>query len=128
MYPILHAPLKPCLPTMMVQTTDYGHTKTKSLILCGPKNSNIKYIHIWGVPLFEGMVFCRNNGWIMCKIWTRDSLYQNRCWYLAKNTPNDPEFICPVCLPKSSGFHWKKASLGVCIPWSKQYSSMQIKR
>ena len=34
---------------------------------------------------------------------------------LAENTPNAPEFVCPICLPKtkSSGFQWKKASLGV---------------
>ena len=37
----------------------------------------------------------------------------------AKNLPNPPEFICPICLPKpkSSGFQWKKASLGVRSPW-----------
>ena len=30
---------------------------------------------------------------------------------LAQNTPNAPEFICPICLSKSksSGFQWKKA-------------------
>ena len=29
---------------------------------------------------------------------------------LAKNTPNAPEFSCPISLPKpkSSGFQWKK--------------------
>ena len=33
----------------------------------------------------------------------------------AENTPNAPEFIWPICLPKpkNSGFQWKKASLGV---------------
>ena len=33
---------------------------------------------------------------------------------LAKNTPNVPEFICPICLPKpkSSGFQWKKRFIG----------------
>ena len=38
---------------------------------------------------------------------------------LAENTPNAPEFICPVCLPKpkSLGFQWTKASLGVRSPW-----------
>ena len=37
----------------------------------------------------------------------------------AKNTPNTPKFICPNCLPKpkSLGFRWKKASLGVHSPW-----------
>ena len=38
------------------------------------------------------------------------------CW--AKNTTNSTKCICPICLPrsKSSGFQWKKASLGVRIP------------
>ena len=37
---------------------------------------------------------------------------------LAKNTPNAPEIICQICLPKpqSSGFQWKKASLVVPSP------------
>ena len=37
----------------------------------------------------------------------------------AKNTPSVPEFICPTCLPKpkSSGFQWKKASLGDFSLW-----------
>ena len=39
----------------------------------------------------------------------------------AENTPNAPEFICPNCLPKpkSSGFQWKKAPLGVRSPCFK---------
>ena len=37
----------------------------------------------------------------------------------AENTPNAPEFICPICLSKlrRSGFQWKKASLGVRSLW-----------
>jgi hypothetical protein len=37
---------------------------------------------------------------------------------LAENTPNTPEFICTICLHKleSSGFQWKKGSLGVRSP------------
>ena len=37
---------------------------------------------------------------------------------LAENTPYATEFICPICLlkPKSFGFQWKKASLGVRSP------------
>ena len=40
---------------------------------------------------------------------------------LAENTPNDPEFICPIYLPKpkSSEFKGKKAWLGVRSPWRK---------
>ena len=38
---------------------------------------------------------------------------------LAENTSNALEFIWPICLPKpkTSGFQWKKASLGVRSPW-----------
>ena len=41
---------------------------------------------------------------------------------LAENTPNAPEFICPIFLskPKSSGFQRKKASLGVRSPWLRE--------
>ena len=40
----------------------------------------------------------------------------------AKNTPSAPKFICPIRLPKpkSMGFWWKKASLGVRSLCSKQ--------
>ena len=40
---------------------------------------------------------------------------------LAENTPNAPEFICPIYLPKpkSSGFQSKKASFGVRSPWEE---------
>ena len=38
----------------------------------------------------------------------------------AENTPNALEFFYPICLPKpqSSGFQWKKGSLGVRNPWA----------
>ena len=29
---------------------------------------------------YKGLVFCRNNGWILWKTWTRDSQYQNGGW------------------------------------------------
>ena len=37
----------------------------------------------------------------------------------AEDSPNAPEFICPICLlkPKSSGFQKKGASFGVRSPW-----------
>jgi hypothetical protein len=40
---------------------------------------------------------------------------------LSENTPNAPEFIYPIGLPKpkSSGFQYKKASLGVRSPWQQ---------
>ena len=46
----------------------------------------------------------------------------------AENTPNAPEFICPICppKPKSSGFKWKKASLGIRSPWAQRYESKTV--
>ena len=46
----------------------------------------------------------------------------------AENTPNAPEFICPICLPKpkSLWFQWKKASLGVRSPWSDQNCTVDM--
>ena len=45
----------------------------------------------------------------------------------AKNNPNAPEFTCPISQtkPKSFGFQWIKASLGVRSPWllDKFYNS-----
>jgi hypothetical protein len=40
---------------------------------------------------------------------------------LAQKTPNALDFVCPICLPKpkSSGFQWKKASLGVRSLWTE---------
>ncbi len=51
------------------------------------------------------------------KTWTRDCTKMDAD-SSAKNILNAPEFICPICLskPKSFGFQWKKASLGVHSP------------
>ena len=48
---------------------------------------------------------------------------------LAESTPNAPEFICTICLhkPKSSGFQWKKASLGVHSPFMMNWNRMKNK-
>ena len=48
----------------------------------------------------------------------------------AENTPNAPEFICPICLskPKSSGFQEKKALLGVRSPCSPEMSDDGAKK
>ena len=63
---------------------------------------------------YKGLVFCRNNGWIMENM--DMGLTVPKC--LAGNTPISPEFIWSICLPKtkSSGFQWKKASLCVRSP------------
>ena len=41
----------------------------------------------------------------------------------AENSPNAPEFICPICLTKSksSGFQWEKASLGLAVELIKSF-------
>jgi hypothetical protein len=37
--------------------TDYGHTKAKSLIICGPNsNLNLKSILIWDVAIKQGYI------------------------------------------------------------------------
>ena len=45
---------------------------------------------------YKGLVFCRNNGWIMkdmdCSKMGTESL--------AENTPNAQKHFCPICRPK----------------------------
>ena len=50
-----------------------GHTEAKFLIICSP-NLNPSQKHFIG---YKGLMFCRNNGWLMK---TRDSQYSNGCW------------------------------------------------
>ena len=68
---------------------------------------------------YKGLVFCRNNGWLMENM---DKGLTVPKWVLInqpKIPPNAPKFIFPNCLPKPKNFvfWWKKASLGVCSPW-----------
>ena len=48
---------------------------------------------------------------------------------LTENTENAPELICPICLPKpkSSGFQWKKASLGIHSPGHTHTLLLELK-
>ena len=80
----------------------------------------------------KGLVFCRNNGGIME---TMDIGQGTHCTKmgadsLAENTPNAPELICPIWLPKpkSSEFQWKKASLGVRSPWYSRWRKRKGKQ
>ena len=69
---------------------DYGHTKAKSLIQIPNPN---KYLGCG----YKGLVFCRNNGWLM----------ENSTKIGAdKSDENIQKFICQNCLPKpkSLGF------------------------
>ena len=45
----------------VVHSTDYGHTKAKSLILCGPNSNLNPEKKFWGCG-YKDLVFCRNNG------------------------------------------------------------------
>ena len=44
------------------------------------------------------------------KKWTRDSLHCTKMGAdsLAENNPNAPEFICPICLPKTKSSEFQK--------------------
>jgi hypothetical protein len=109
---------------------------------------------------YEGLVFCRNNGWIMenmdkgltvptlvtqpmmqrwpnpMELRSMDSYIQILCRFQkskrkvprlsplsTKKSPNAPEFIYPICLPKPkrSEFQWKASSLGVRSLWLVSY-------
>ena len=63
---------------------------------------------------YKDWVFCRNNGWIMKNMDKGTHCTQMGADSLAENTPNAPEFIWPISLPKpkKSGFQWKKACIG----------------
>ena len=63
--------------------------KVKSIILWG-QNSNPNG--------YKGLVFCRNNGWIMENMDKGLTVpKQIGVESLSENTPNDTEFIYPIC-------------------------------
>ena len=71
---------------------------------------------------YKGLVFCRNNGWIMENM---DKGLTVTKWVLIvqqkihqKSSPK----------PKSSGFQWKKASLGVRSPWQNCFRQLSFWR
>ena len=59
---------------------------------------------------YNGLVLCRNNG----KHGQKNHCTKMGADSLAENTPNVPEFICPIGLlkPKISGFQCKKGFIG----------------
>ena len=71
-----------------LSSTDNGYTKAKFFVA---------QIQIPILNKHLGCVFCVNT-WTHCTKMDADGS--------AENTPNAPEFICPICLhkPKSSGF------------------------
>ena len=68
---------------------------------------------------YEGLVSCRNNSWLIKKNGQGTHSTKKGADKLAKNFLNAPKIICPNCCPKpkSLGFRWKKALLGVHSPW-----------
>ena len=71
----------------------YGHTKAKSQIQIPlPK----KYLGVG----YKGLVFCRNNGWIMKK--HRQGTHSTKMGadIPAENIPNPSKDFSPKCLPK----------------------------
>ena len=73
---------------------------------------------------YKGLIFCRNNA-LNHPLNNGKYKQGTHCTKMgadssAEINPNVPKFICPNCLPKpkSLGFQWKKASLGVRSPCS----------
>ena len=64
---------------------------------------------------YKGLVFCRNNGWML------ENMDHGPCgltvpkWVLIFSLAENkyPKFVCPIFLfkPKSSGFQWKRESV-----------------
>ena len=69
---------------------------------------------------YKGLFFCRNNGWLI----------EMGADKLAKNTPNAPKLLSPICLPnpKILGFSKKKLSLGVRSPWMHTFILVKLLR
>ena len=101
--------MKATVGAMMLQTMDYGHTMAKSLIFATQIQIPIpsKYLRFE----YKGLVFCRNNGWLLEKTDKGTKLVMDKS---AKNTPNAPKFICPNCLQKAQkfGISMKKGFIG----------------
>ena len=49
---------------------------------------------------YEGLGFCRNNGWFNGKNGQGTHSTKMGADKLTESTPNTPKFICPNCLPK----------------------------
>ena len=92
--------------------------KNKYLLLKN-SNPNPKYLGCG----YKGLVFCRNNGWIMENIEKELTVQKRDADILAKKAQ---KFICPICLPRSSVIQWKKASLGVRSPWFRKCRKVQF--
>ena len=60
-----------------INTTDYRHTKAKSLILSGPNSHPQSQINICDVDIKDCSFFVKLL--INSQTWTRDSQYQNGC-------------------------------------------------
>ena len=105
--------------------TDYGHTKAKCLILCDPNSSPIpnKYLGC----RYKGLVFCRNNGWIMKKM-DKGLLLAKlvlRVWPKIPQMPQNlsAQFVCPrpkVLAFNEKRFHWASVVRVIKYYWSSK--------
>ena len=68
---------------------------------------------------YKGLVFCKNNGWIMENMDKGLTVTKWMLIVMPEISQNAPKFIFPICLlkSKSSGFQWKRASLCIHSPW-----------
>ena len=68
---------------------------------------------------YKGLVFCKNNGWLLEKM---DKGFTVPKWVLMnwpKISQIPQSLSVQIVWTSSFGFQWKKASLGIRIPWYK---------
>jgi hypothetical protein len=109
--------------TKSEKSMDYGHTKAKSLNLCGP-NSNPWIPNKYLGSGFKGLVFGRNNGWIMEKM-DNGPKWVLTVWPKISQMPQNlsAQFVCPS--PKVLDFnekrlHWASVVHGRKSPYYSQ--------
>ena len=118
----------------------YNGSSTYRGARCGSKQDVLELatLRCLGVE-YKGLVFCRNNCWIMENM---DSQYQNQPFNLlpfflngwmgadspAENTPNASKNFSPKCLPKPKSWRFskKKLFLGVRSPWLPASSDIEV--
>ena len=106
-----------------ISHTEYGHTKAKSLILCTQIQIPIpnKYLGCW----YKGLVFCRNNGWIMESMDKGLTVPKWVHWIVRPKIPLMPQnlsaqFVCPS--PKVLEFNEKR------LHWASVVCAFTYKR
>ena len=110
----------------LANSTNYGHLMAKSLILCSP-NSNPKPKWIFGMWSYKGLVFCRNNGWMM-KNMDKGLTFPKWMLIIWHKIPQMPQtlstqFVCPS--PKVLDFNEKEVSWDVPSPCLEGYTILK---